>query len=50
MKKKILIIILIILLTGGAFIVGRQVGLNTEDSKTKTVNFVVKYRQIFVLR
>ena len=37
MKKKILIIILIILLTGGAFIVGRQVGLNTEDSKTKTV-------------
>ncbi len=37
MKKKILIIILTILLTGGAFIVGRQVGLNTEDSKTKTV-------------
>ena len=32
MKKKILIIILIILLTIGAFIVGRQVGLNTEDS------------------
>lgn len=37
MKKKILIISLIILLTGGAFVVGRQVGLNTEDSKTKTV-------------
>lgn len=37
MKKKILIIILIILLTGGAFFIGRQVGLNTEDSKTKTV-------------
>lgn len=37
MKKKILIIILIILLTGGAFFVGRQVGLNTEDSKTKTI-------------
>lgn len=37
MKKKILIIIFIILLIGGAFFVGRQVGLNTEDSKTKTV-------------
>jgi multidrug efflux pump subunit AcrA (membrane-fusion protein) len=37
MKKKILIIILIILLTIGAFFVGRQVGLNTEESKTKTV-------------
>ena len=37
MKKKILIIILIILLTGGAFSVGRQVGLNTEESKTKTI-------------
>jgi hypothetical protein len=37
MKKKILIIILIILLVGGAFFVGRQVGLNTEESKTKTV-------------
>jgi hypothetical protein len=37
MKKKILIIILIILLVGGAFVLGRQVGLNTEDSKTKTV-------------
>jgi hypothetical protein len=37
MKKKILIIILIIILVVGAFVVGRQVGLNTEDSKTKTV-------------
>lgn len=37
MKKKILIIILIILLTVGAFFVGRQVGLNTEESKTKTI-------------
>ena len=37
MKKKILIIILIILLTGGAFFVGWQVGLNTEESKTKTI-------------
>lgn len=37
MKKKILIIILIILLVGGAFFVGRQVGLNTKDNKTKTI-------------
>ena len=37
MKKKILIIILIILLTGGAFFIGRQVGLKTEESKTKTI-------------
>lgn len=37
MKKKILMIILIILLVGGAFFIGRQVGLNTEESKTKTV-------------
>jgi hypothetical protein len=37
MKKKILVIILIILLVGGAFVVGRQVGLNTEESKTVTV-------------
>lgn len=37
MKKKILIIIFIVLLVGGSFIVGRQVGLNTEDSKTKTI-------------
>ena len=37
MKKKILITILIILLTIGAFFVGRQVGLNTEESKTKTI-------------
>lgn len=37
MKKKILISILIILLIIGAFLVGRQVGLNTEDSKTKTI-------------
>jgi len=37
MKKKILIIILIILLVGGAFFVGRQVGFNTKDNKTKTI-------------
>ena len=37
MKKKILISILIILLIVGAFFVGRQVGLNTEESKTKTI-------------
>ncbi len=37
MKKKIFFIILIILLIGGAFIIGRQVGLNTEDSKTSTL-------------
>ncbi|CDE24407.1 putative uncharacterized protein [Clostridium sp. CAG:440] len=37
MKKKILIIILIILLVGGVFFVGRQVGLNTKDNKTKTI-------------
>ena len=37
MKKKILISIFIILLIVGAFFVGRQVGLNTEESRTKTV-------------
>lgn len=37
MKKKILIIILIILLVGWAFFVGRQVGFNTKDNKTKTI-------------
>lgn len=37
MKKKILLIILIILLIVGSFVIGRQVGLNTEDSKTKTI-------------
>lgn len=37
MKKKILLIIFIILLIGGSFVVGRQVGLNTEDSKTTTI-------------
>lgn len=37
MKKKILIICLIILLVTGAFFIGRQVGLKTEESKTKTV-------------
>ena len=37
MKKKILLIILIILLITGSFVVGRQIGLNTEDSKTKTI-------------
>ena len=39
MKKKILIIILMLVLVGGAFAVGRQVGLNTEDSKTKTIYY-----------
>lgn len=37
MKKKILISILIILLLIGTFFVGRQVGLNTKESKTKTI-------------
>jgi hypothetical protein len=37
MKKKVFVIILIILIVVGAFFVGRQIGLNTEDSKTKTV-------------
>lgn len=37
MKKKILISVLIILLLIGAFFVGRQVGLNTEETKTKTI-------------
>lgn len=37
MKKKIFITILIFLLIIGAFIIGRQIGLNTEDSKTKIV-------------
>ena len=37
MKKKVLLIILVLLLIGGSFVIGRQVGLNTEDSKTKTI-------------
>ena len=37
MKKRILLIILIILLIMGAFVIGRQVGLNTEDSKTSVI-------------
>lgn len=37
MKKKILFTILIIILMTGVFFVGRQVGLNTEDSKTQTI-------------
>ena len=37
MKKKILLIILVLLLIGGSFVIGRQVGLNTEDSKTRTI-------------
>lgn len=37
MKKKILLIILVLLLIGGSFVIGRQVGLNTEDSKTTTI-------------
>lgn len=37
MKKKIFIILLIVLLILGAFFLGRQIGINTEDGKTKTV-------------
>ena len=37
MKKKILIIFLVVILIGGSFVLGRQIGLNTEDSKTKTI-------------
>ena len=37
MKKKILLIIFIIIVVIGSFIIGRQVGLNTEDDKTQTV-------------
>lgn len=37
MKKKILIALIILLLVGAAFIIGRQVGLNTEDDKTQTI-------------
>ena len=37
MKKRILLIILVLLLIGGSFVIGRQVGLNTEDSKTTTI-------------
>ena len=37
MKKKVLLIIFVLLLVGGSFIIGRQVGLNTEDSKTSTI-------------
>ena len=36
MKKKILITLAIIILIVGSFFMGRQVGLNNEDSKTKT--------------
>ena len=37
MKKKILLIILVAILIGGSFVIGRQVWLNTEDSKTRTI-------------
>ena len=37
MKKKILLIILVAILIGGTFVIVRQVGLNTEDSKTRTI-------------
>lgn len=37
MKKKILVSFLILVLVGGAFVTGRQVGLNTEKSKTQTI-------------
>lgn len=37
MKKKILLIIFIIIVVIGSFIIGRQVGLNTEDDKTQVI-------------
>ena len=37
MKKKILLIIFIIILIVGSFIIGRQVGINAEDSKTQII-------------
>lgn len=37
MKKKILLILLIVILMSGSFVIGRQVGLNTEESKTSIV-------------
>ena len=37
MKRKIALIFLLLLLFIAVFIIGRQVGLNTEDSKTKTI-------------
>lgn len=37
MRKKMLIIILVILMLVGVFFIGRQVGLNTEKSKTTTL-------------
>ena len=37
MKKKVLLIIVVVLLILGSFVLGRQVGLNTEDDKTQIV-------------
>lgn len=37
MKKRILLIIFIIIVVIGSFIIGRQVGLNTEDDKTQVI-------------
>lgn len=37
MKKKVLLISAIIVLVLGSFVLGRQVGLNTEESKTQTI-------------
>lgn len=37
MKKKIFLILVITLLIVGAFFLGRQIGINAEDGKTKTV-------------
>lgn len=37
MRKKISLIIFIIIVVIGSFIIGRQVGLNTEDDKTQVV-------------
>lgn len=37
MKKKILLVLLVLILLVACFFIGRQVGLNTEESKTKVV-------------
>ncbi len=37
MRKKILLIILVIIIVIGSFIIGRQIGLNTEKDKTQIV-------------
>lgn len=37
MKKKIIVIIFVVILMIGVFFLGRQVGLNTEESNTQTI-------------